>query len=236
MVKTQDIDCVGYAVKADIYEGSKNGPVLLSLIGRTSRRTKQRYFDFLPKLARDLGITTVIFDYTGHGDSPFDIENMRQAQQFLEVVTVFDWMQEQFPGRKTFVVGSSYGGFMGATLTQHRHIDGLILRAPAMYRPEDFYTLKKNEDQAATMRLRHDAAALSKHPLLEGLKSFKGEALLMVHGKDDVIPTETTNAYAAALKPEVALVKDATHSLDQMDQAAIAAYNQIMFDWLQARC
>lgn len=68
--KTLDIECVGYAVKADIYEGSSDGAILLSLIGRTSKRTKQRYYDFLPRLSKELGITTVIFDYTGHGDSP----------------------------------------------------------------------------------------------------------------------------------------------------------------------
>jgi uncharacterized protein len=236
MVKTQDIDCVGYAVKADIYEGSKDGPVLLSLIGRTSNRRKQRYFDFLPRLSRELGITTVIFDYTGHGDSPFDIEDMRQAQQFLEVITVFDWLKAQYPGkRKTFVVGSSYGGFMGANLVLYRQIDGLILRAPAMYRPEDFYKLKKNEDPDATQQFRHDEDRLAAHPLMQNLAKFSGDSLVLVHGRDEVIPTETTDAYAKALRAKM-VTADVTHSLDGATPAQIDAYNQIIFDWLQARC
>jgi hypothetical protein len=39
-MKTLDIPLNGYAVKTNIYEGSENGAILLSLIGRTSKRTK----------------------------------------------------------------------------------------------------------------------------------------------------------------------------------------------------
>ncbi len=158
--ETTDIQCVGYAVKADIYEGRKDGAILLSLIGRTSKRTKQRYYDFLPKLSKELGITTVIFDYTGHGDSPFDIEELSPAQHFLEVITVFDWIKEKYPNRKIFVIGSSYGGFLATQLTKYREFDGLILRAPAIYKPSDFYTLEKNEDREGTQAFRRDVDAL----------------------------------------------------------------------------
>ncbi len=119
-MKTLDIPLNGYAVKTDIYEGNENGAVLLSLIGRTSKRTKQRYYDFLPRLASELGITSVIFDYTGHGDSPFDIEDISPAQHFLEVIAVFDWIKEHYPNRKVFVIGSSYGGFLSTQITKYR--------------------------------------------------------------------------------------------------------------------
>lgn len=231
-IKTLDIDCVGYSVKTDIYEGSKNGAVLLSLIGRTSRRTKQRYYDFLPRLAKELGITSVIFDYTGHGDSPFDIEDLSPAQHFLEVITVFDWIKEHYPDRQVFVIGSSYGGFLATQLTKYREFDGLILRAPAIYKPSGFYTLKRNEDRDATHAFRQDVEALAKHPLLARASQFKGKTLLVVHEKDEQIPKETTDAYANAFKPEVILVKGVTHSLDNVTEQQVADYNQRVFDWL----
>ncbi|MEK9196180.1 MAG: alpha/beta fold hydrolase, partial [Patescibacteria group bacterium] len=159
--KTIDIQCVGYSVKTDIYEGSEDGVILLSLIGRTSRRTKQRYYDFFPRLAQELGITTVIFDYTGHGDSPFDIEELSPAQHFLEVITVFDWIKEKYPNRKVFVIGSSYGGFLATQLTKYRKFESLILRAPSIYEPSEFYTLKKNEDREATQVFRRDVEDLA---------------------------------------------------------------------------
>lgn len=230
---TTDIQCVGYAVKADIYEGSEDGSVLLSLIGRTSKRTKQRYHDFLPSLSKELGITTVIFDYTGHGDSPFDIEELSPAQHFLEVITVFDWIKEKYPRKKVFVIGSSYGGFLATQLTKYRKFDGLILRAPAIYKPSDFYTLKKNEDREATQSFRRDAEALSKHPLLARASRFEGKVLLVVHDKDEQIPKETTDAYAEAFKPSVILVEGVTHSLDNVKQQQIDDYNQQVLDWLK---
>jgi pimeloyl-ACP methyl ester carboxylesterase len=229
---TTDIECVGYAVKADIYEGSDDGAVLLSLIGRTSRRTKQRYYDFLPQLAKELGITSVIFDYTGHGDSPFDIEELSPAQHFLEVITVFDWMKAKYPNRKFFVIGSSYGGFLATQLTKYRKFDGLILRAPALYRPSDFYTLMKNENREATQAFRRDVNALAKHPLLARASQFEGKVLLVVHEKDEQIPKETTDAYANAFEPEVFLVEGVTHSLDNVTPQQVDDYNQKIFDWL----
>jgi hypothetical protein len=232
-MKTLDISLNGYAVKTDVYEGSENGAVLLSLIGRTSKRTKQHYYDSLPRLSTELGITSVIFDYTGHGDSPFDIEDIRPAQHFLEVIVVFDWIRENYPNRKVFVIGSSYGGFLATQLTKYREFDGLVLRAPAIYKPSDFYTLKKNEDREATQKFRRNAEALATHPLLARASRFKGKVLLVVHENDELIPKETTDAYANAFKPEIFLVKAATHSLDNATEQQIADYNQCIFDWIK---
>lgn len=232
---TTDIQCAGYAVKADIYNGGENGAVLLSLIGRTSKRTKQRYYDFLPRLSEELGITTVIFDYSGHGDSPFNIDELSPAQHFLEVITVFDWIKEKYPNRKVFVIGSSYGGFLATQLTKYRKFDGLILRAPAIYKPSGFYTLKKNEDREDTQAFRRDVEALAKHPLLTRASNFEGDVLLVVHEKDEQIPKETTDAYANAFKPEVILVEGVTHSLDNVTEQQVADYNQKIFEWLTGK-
>lgn len=234
MVKTLDIECVGYSVKTDVYEGSDKGPVLLSLIGRSSHRTKQRYFDFFPKLAKDLGITTVIFDYTGHGDSPYNIENLSPAQNFLEVVTAFDWIKKTYPEKEVSVVGSSYGGFLATQLTKYRKFERLILRAPAIYRPGDFYTLKKNEDEAATQAFRVNADALAKHPLLTRVSRFEGKVLLVVHENDERIPKETTDAYSNALNPVVILAKGVSHSLDNATGQQVNDYNQGIIDWLRS--
>ncbi len=230
---TIDIECKGYCVKTDIYEGQENGSLLLSLIGRTSRRTKKHYQELLPRLAEELGITSVIFDYSGHGDSPFELENLRPAQHFLEVVTVFDWVKEKYPSSKVFVVGSSYGGFLATQLTKYRKFDGLILRAPAIYKPSEFYTLIKNEDREITQEFRRDYESLKNHPLLIRASEFEGKVLLITHENDDQIPKETTDAYAKAFRPEVLVAKGVPHSLDNATVEQIKNYNQKIFDWLR---
>lgn len=230
-MKTLKIQLPGYSVVADVYEGRAEGVVLLSLIGRTSNRKKEHYQTFLQRLADKLGITTVIFDYSGHGDSPFDFDDITPAQQFLEVITVFDWIRENYPSRKVFVAGSSFGGFLATQLTKYREFDGLILRAPAIYRPSDFYTPAGREDKDSTQLYRRDVEALAAHPLLARASKFEGNVLLMVHKRDEQVPKETTDAYANAFNPEIFIV-DVTHSFDDATQEQIDNYNQHVYDWL----
>lgn len=234
-MKTLQIPCTGYSVVADVYEARGVGPLLLSLIGRTSRRDKQHYRDFFPKLADELGITSVIFDYSGHGDSPFDIEELTPAQHFLETVTVFDWMKEQYPHRKLFVIGSSYGGFLATQLTKYRQFDALILRAPAIYRPTDFYTKMKDEDTNVTEQFRKNREELASHPLLVRASQFKGSALLIIHEEDERIPQETTDAYTAAFQPEILVAKGLPHSLSKATPQQVETYNQEIYTWLKTQ-
>ncbi len=232
--KTLDIACLGYSVKTDMYESGGGNAVLLSLIGRSSNRGKKQYRQLFPKIADELGITTVIFDYSGHGDSPYEIEDICPAQHFLEVISVFDWMKVLYPDRKIFVIGSSYGGFMATQLTKYRAFDGLILRAPAIYKPDDFYTKKRDENRNQTMSLRRDKDALGNHPLLARASHFTGDTLLIIHKHDEEIPVETTDAYATAFKAEVN-IQPVTHSLDNADEDLILAYNHTIYSWLKSK-
>lgn len=231
-MKTFDLPCMGYAVKADLYEGSADGPTLLSLIGRTSNRKKHHHVNFAERLAAEQGVTTLIFDYSGHGDSPYDIEDIRQAQQFLEVIEAFDWLAEQFPHRPRFVMGSSYGGFMAGHLSRQRALDKLILRAPAIYPTSNFYILKRDEDSAATDVFRRDTLALLTHPILAEAPRFAGQTLLVVHEHDERIPPETTDAFAQAFAADMINVNGITHSLDDATPEQIAAYFDKIYDWL----
>jgi uncharacterized protein len=233
--KTIDIPCVGYAVKADVYEGHADGAVLLSLMGRKSRRTKPQHHDLLSRLAVDLGITSVIFDYSGHGDSPFKLDTIRQAHHFLEAITAFDWIKAHYPNRHIIVVGSSYGGYLASLLLAHRTFDALILRTPAIYKSSDFYTTYADRDRDSTKVFRSDTQALSTHPLWTEVTPFKGSVLLVVHEHDESIPQATSTAYTAAFKPEVMLMKGISHSLDDATPAQVDEYNQRICDWLRAR-
>ena len=234
IMRTLTIPCTGYSVTADIYEGSDNGAVALWLIGRTSRRSKEHYRTLLPELSEKQGLTSVIFDYSGHGDSPFDIEHISPAQHFLEVITVFDWIRTHYPGKKLAVIGSSYGGFLATQLTKYREFDALVLRAPAIYKPSDFYTAKKDEDRQATQDFRRNVKLLSNHPLLARASRFTGKSLLIVHENDEQIPPQTTDAYANAFKPEVIVAKGISHSLDSATTQQVGSYNQALYDWLKS--
>src|ERR1700722_13600135 len=138
-VRTFDIPCTGYSIVADWHEGKTNKKILLALPGYTSSRLRQK--DLVSAIVNKTGISSLVIDYTGHGDSPFELRNTRPAQHFLEVIYAFDWLKQNYPDAQIFVMGSSYGSFLATQLTKYREFDKLVLKVPAIYKPEAFYDL-----------------------------------------------------------------------------------------------
>lgn len=231
---TFDIECTGYAVKTDWYETKNTDEIILSLIGWTSNR--KRYNDILSAICAKTGKSALVFDYSGHGDSPFDVNTTRPAQHFLEVIYVFDWIKEKYPNAKITVMGTSYGGFLAVQLTKYRTFDNLMLRVPAIYQPSEFYTLneKINTDEAwaAKDAFRRDVEALSKHPLLGRASSFKGRTLVVVHENDEQVPKETTDAYINAFNADVYVAKGFPHSIYNQTREELTEYQNKISEWL----
>lgn len=235
--KTFDIECTGYPVKADWYETGNTDEVILSLIGWTSNR--KRYSDFLSAICSKTGRSALVFDYSGHGDSPFDVNTTRPAQHFLEVICVYDWLKAKFPNAKITVMGMSYGGYLAVQLTKFRAFENLILRAPAIRKPADFYTLNKatisDEEWATKDAYRRDVEALAKHPLLARPSSFKGRTLVVVHENDEQVPKETTDAYIKTFNADVYVARGFPHSIHDQPREKIVEYQNAISDWLGMR-
>lgn len=234
MPKTIQIKCSGYSVYADWYPGKDKGRILLALIGLPSNR--KNYGDILSAIVDKTGMSALVFEYSGLGDSPFIFEETRPAQHFLEVIYVFDWLSEKYPDAKISVMGTSYGGYLATQLTKYRNFDRLILRVPAIYTPSDFYSLngKINSESgwAAKDAYRRNAEELAKHPLLARASSFKGKSLVVVHSKDEQIPPETTNAYIKAFNSDVYVAEGFPHSPADMSRQQIVDYQNHIGEWL----
>lgn len=235
MVKTIKIECSGYSVDADLYEGKKQDEILLTLIGWQSNR--KSYEDILSTIVSQSGMSALVFDYSGHGDSQFDINKTRPAQHFLEVIYVFDWLKDQYPNAKISVMGASYGAFMATQLTKYRPFEKLVLRVPAIYMPSDFYTLNgtinSDDGWAAKDSFRRDEEALAKHPLLARASNFKGKTLVVVHGNDEQVPKATTDAFIRTFKADVYEAEGFPHSVHTMPREQINAYQAKISDWLK---
>jgi esterase/lipase len=228
-----NIECIGYSVVADWYEGKSTDNIILILIGYTSNR--KRYRNRIPDIVDETGMSALVFDYSGHGDSPFDIETTRPAQNFLEVIHVFDWLKEKYPDSEINVIGSSFGGYLSVQLTEYRVFNKLILRAPAIYQPSDFYAKYGDVDRE---RLRNDyrknAAALAEHPLLRRTSGFMGKTLVIVHEKDDQVPAQTTDAYIKAFKADVYIANNFPHSLNNVPENQQVEYHKKISNWLKS--
>lgn len=228
-----DIPCVGYDVKADFYEGDADIAIMI-YIGFTSN--KSRYKELAGLLNEQLGASVLVLDYSGHGASPFDIDDVCPAQNFLESITAFDLLKAKYPKRQMFVIGTSYGGFMATQLTKYREFDKLVLRVPALYKPHDFYTKWGEYDLIET---RHDyrlnAKDLESHPLLKRAADFKGKTLVVTHELDTICPPNSTTPFIKAFQADHWVEPGLGHSFRESgvtEDEAEEYYNKII-DWLK---
>lgn len=238
-MKTFQIDCVGYAIMADWYEGVRTDEIVLFLMGSTSARARQQ--ELAEAIVQDTGMSTLVIDYTGHGESPFNLEDIRPAQHLLEVITAYDWIKKEYPSAKISVVSASYGAYLAACLIAFRAVENLVLRVPAIYKPEALYDLwgdrMQDEDKyrRTTEGYRHDIAALKSHPIFEtNAKQFKGRTFVVVHSDDELIPTEVTDVYAEAFSADEYVAEGFKHAVSHSSptEAQMTAYQDAITSWL----
>ena len=227
-----DIQCVGYSVKAELYEGSADRAVLV-LIGFTSE--KDKYQNLANSIVAQTRSTVLVLNYSGHGESPFDIQDIMPAQNFLEAITAFDWLKEKYPQAKITVIGTSYGGFMATQLTEYRSFEQLILRVPALYEPDNFYTRWRDSNIEKRHEYRLHAPDLDQHPLLKRARDFKGRTLVILHENDEVCPIHSTQPFINAFKADSWIAPRLRHSFwgSNISETEEANYNKQITDWMK---
>lgn len=232
------IQCAGYSIAADWYDGADPNKILIVLPGYSSSKARQKIH--AEAMVQDTGTCALVVDFSGHGNSPFELRDTRPAQHFLELIYVFDWLKQKHPEATISVSGSSYGGFLAVQLTKYREFANLVLRAPAIYKPSAFYDLWStrigNEEayKSQMNEYRQDEEALAKHPLLGRASAFKGKVLVVVHENDELVPRQTTDAYIQAFSADSFNAEGFSHTVDAAvrDPAQLQAYQDQIADWL----
>jgi pimeloyl-ACP methyl ester carboxylesterase len=186
-------------------------------------------------LAQMSGMSVMVLDLTGRGESPFKLDDTTPKQHLDEAVAAYDWLAKQYPGSRLHALGHSYGSFIMANLIRERAIEKLVLRAPAIYLPEDFDKQQKDIDRhVATSAYRRDAEAMRRHPMFSGLPTAT-RTLVVVHGLDVVVPHETTDVYAEMLAADVKVYPEIAHSLDGIvgsNPELLEFYKRDIAEWL----
>jgi esterase/lipase len=239
MKKSFKIECVKYSISADWYEGSTSDRVLLILMGFTSTRSKQE--EFTNYIVRATGASALVIDYSGHGESPFILEETRPAQQLLEVIYAYEWIKANYPKAKISVIGNSYGSFLAAHLVRYKSVEQLVLRAPAIYRPDALYDLwslrlkDENTYRHSIEEYRTNEEELMNNPLFDEAATLVKHALVVVHEKDEIIPRQTSDAYIRAFNADSFIMDGFSHSVSQsnVSQEKIIEYQEQIARWLK---
>ena len=241
MTKTFEIACTGYSIVADWCEGESTDHIILVLQGFTSSRSRQSVFTSF--MVSATGASALVIDYTGHGDSPFDLKDTRPAQHVLEVIYAFEWIKTQYPHAKITVVGNSYGSFLAAHLAHYRSFENLILRAPAIYRPESLYDswAERFEDEAkygqVIVKYRTNSSDLENNPLLAAKDApFQGRVLVVAHENDEIVPRQTSDAYIKAFNADNFIAKGFSHAVSQSDISSeqLNSYHEQIAGWIKS--
>ena len=227
------IPCHGYSIAADWHETDNQNTVLLAIQGYAS--TKQQNAPFISEISEGSGISTLAIDLSGHGESPFNLNDTTPAQHLLEVATAFDWLVAQHPSADVYVMGTSYGGYMAAWLSHFRDFEKLVLRTPAIYKPEDFYTPHGQIEKAEQLALyRNNSVAVKNNPIFQQASIFTGESLVLVHGLDADVPLPTSNAYTEAFNAEEYIAEGFYHAYrsEQNPDEKREVYKTALIAWL----
>jgi uncharacterized protein len=184
-----------------------------------------------------LGCICLTFDLRGHELMKAQRETVTREQNLRDLEAAYDLLRSLHgvDPQSIAVVGSSYGGYLAAILTQRRPVRWLALRAPALYKDANWDKPKRSlhiDPEFAAYRLSSIRAPDNR--ALAACAQFKGDALVVESEKDEIIPAAVIKNYVAALSGAHSLtarvIADAGHSLAGKDFEG--AYTKILITWL----
>ena len=180
-------------------------------------RRKERSYQYAEALAK-LGYLSFLFDGRGHGKSEGNIRTVTTREFLDDVLQTYDYFTkiEGVDKENISIVGSSYGGYLATLLTAKRNVKRLALRVPADYPNEAFDKSKvqtSGTDNPDIFAWRAHVRNSDETFALKAIANFDGQILIVESEKDTVVPHETVQNYANAVKDKSKLthtiIKDA---------------------------
>lgn len=201
--------------------------------------SKEQYLHVAHELAV-LGCVCLTFDLTGHDPAQSRRAQVTRGENLDDVVSAFDLLttHPRVDPSTIAVIGSSYGGYLAALLSEHRAFPWLALRAPALYRDEDWDVPKQQLAQRQQLaRYRRERMPAGANRALRACRAYGGDVLIVESEHDRIVPRPTLLNYRAALQGTRSTcyrtIAGADHALS--DACSRNAYVAILVDWMKAR-
>ena len=184
-----------------------------------------------------LGCVCLTFDLRGHARHASLRQEVTREDNLRDVLAAYDTLvaRPHVDRSAIAVVGSSYGGYLGAILTSMRPVRWLGLRAPALYLDKGWESpkLQLHKDQDLPT-YRSNLVAPAENRALQACQAFEGDALLVESEHDDLVPAEVIKSYRAALTQTRSLtyrcIAGADHGLS--DETSQRVYTGHLVQWL----
>ena len=182
-----------------------------------------------------LGCICLTFDLRGHADDEPRRDAVTREDNLNDVLTAYDLLasQRQVDPTAIAVVGSSYGGYLAAILTSMRPVRWLALRAPALYRDEDWLVAKAHLDRSDLAVYRRQRVPAGENRALAACASFDGDVLVVEAEHDEIVPHPTISSYITALEHARSIthrvIEGADHGLSEPRHQQ--EYSRLLVQW-----
>ena len=228
---------------AGIYEPATqpNGTIAILMHGFTGNRgyAPTSLLNQLANRLRTVGISTVRFDFNGHGQSDGDFAHMTVLNEIADAQAVLTAVHHRLEPKHIDLLGHSQGGVVASMLAGYYPdwIHRLVLLAPAA-------TLKTDALAGQTRGLAYDPDHIPEKlplntthvlggfylrtaqalPIYETAQRFTGPVCL-IHGTNDqvVSDTATKRYHASYSQSDLHLIPGASHGLDGAARQSVLA-------------
>lgn len=183
-----------------------------------------------------LGCICLTFDLRGHARDKAHRDVVTREDNLGDMLAAYDLLvgHPAVDNDAIFVAGSSYGGYLAAVLSALRPVRWLALRAPALYKDEDWATPKYQLNKAELAAYRATTVTAEHNRALAASAAFRGDVLLVESEHDAIVPHPVMENYLAAFKQANSMtyrvIKEADHSLSQ--NAWSQAYTTLLVNWV----
>lgn len=183
-----------------------------------------------------LGCVCLTFDLRGHVRHRGDRETVTREDNLRDVLAAFDMLaaRPEVDREALAVVGSSYGGYLGAILTTLRPVRWLALRVPALYDDEDWHVPKNSLPRERLAQLRRQHTGPEGNRAIRACSEFRGDVLIVESEHDSVVPHPAIESYltasAQARSVTYRVISGADHGLSE--KLWQQNYTSMLVSWL----
>ncbi|MCY1260614.1 Alpha/beta hydrolase family protein [compost metagenome] len=183
-----------------------------------------------------LGCVCLTFDLRGHGAEEGRRAWITREDNLRDLLAAYDRLvaHPQIDPNAVAVVGTSYGGYLAAILSELRKVRWLALRVPAIYRDEDWLVPKRDLPRDDLMEYRSTRIPAASNRALRACASFTGDVLVVESEHDIHVPHATILSYRAAFQQTHSMthriIDAADHELST--EQAQDAYTDILVRWI----